>query len=200
MRFAPVLAATAVWLIGACGGSVDKKTVFHTDLLVKASLPTAIDRFKSEFKRLPPMTLAEIAGYQGWAGLSIADNTTNECNECLLVGLRHPDLVARLDDAPGKTRLGNTDHDAWSSIPHGCPTGHAEEILDAWGSPVVYIRAPRYAQPVKIVNRDGKQVEVRALRRSDGTFYNRDSYQLISLGEDGVQSDDDRENFTRLDE
>ena len=77
-----------------------------------------------------------------------------------------------------------------------------EEILDAWGNPIVYITKNHYGETVKITKEDGTEVEVEAVKGPSGAYYNATSYQVISLGKNGVQdldSDvtDDIENFTR---
>jgi prepilin-type N-terminal cleavage/methylation domain-containing protein len=179
-----------------------KQAVFETEQVVKTHLPTAVERFVAEFKRTPPMSAAELVGFPRWAGLSVSGNTTNECCECLLVALRHPDLTTPLGSLPGSKPFGNTDDDIWNKIPDGCDVPEAREVLDAYGNPVVYITKNFYDQPVTIVKIDGTEVEVHAVRRPSGVYYNQDSFQLISLGANGVQDDDpdtgdDIENFTR---
>jgi prepilin-type N-terminal cleavage/methylation domain-containing protein len=175
-----------------------KKLEFETEQIVKAQLPTAIDLFKGEFKKLPPMSMAELASYPRWTGLTLSQNTTNECNECLLVALRHPDLTAPLNQLPGSKPFGNTDNDIWNKIPEGSPDENASEIHDAWGNPVIFIRSTFYATPVKIMKADGTEIEVNAVKRPSGNvYYNQDSYQIISLGANGVQDDDDIVNFTK---
>lgn len=160
---------------------------------------TAIDNYNADFKRLPPETMAGFAGTR-WAGIAVSGNSTNECNECLLVALRHPDLRTPLSELPGEP-FGNTDEDAWGKIPDGATSEHAQEILDAYGNPIIYITKNRYEEPVQITLADGTPIDVRAVRRPSGGFYNSDGFQLISLGFDGKQDEgervDDIENFTR---
>ena len=175
-----------------------KRNEFETDQAVKAHLPTAINRFKDEFKKLPPMTMAELAAFPRFAGLAVTGNATNECTECLLVALRHPDLTAQLPQMPS----GNTDGDIWNKTPDGADTVDAKEILDAWGNPIVYISKNTYGTPVRIVKRDGTEIEVHAVKKPSGVYYNQDSFQVISLGKNEMQDDDpdvtdDRENFER---
>lgn len=180
-----------------------KQKEFETDQIVTAQLPTAINRFKDEFKKLPPMTVAELAGYPRWAGLSVTGNSTNECVECLLVALRHPDLTSPVNQLPGSKPFGNTDTDIWNKMPEGSDSVDAKEILDAWGNPIVYISKNAYGQPVRIVKEDGTEIEVHAVKKPSGVYYNQESFQVISLGKNGVQDDayvDDRENFTREEE
>jgi prepilin-type N-terminal cleavage/methylation domain-containing protein len=160
----------------------------------------AVDTYRTDMGRLPPETMAGFAGTK-WAGLTVSGNTTNECNECLLVALRHPDLRSRLDELPGSQPFGNIDEDIWNKVPDGSDKPEAMEILDAYGNPIAYITKNRYEEPVQILLANGTQVEVRAVKRSSGAFYNQDSFQLISLGKNGQQDPeekgDDIENFTR---
>jgi prepilin-type N-terminal cleavage/methylation domain-containing protein len=172
-----------------------KRDEFTTSETVKSQLPTAINLFKGEFNKFPPMTMAELATYPRWTGLTLSQNTTNECNECLLVALRHPDLATPLNELP--TPFGNTDEDIWNKVPDGSADENAKEILDAWGNPIVFIRSTFYDTPVKIVLANKTEIEVMAVRRPSNVYYNQDSYQIISLGPNGIQDDDDIENFTR---
>ncbi len=199
MRWSSVALACAAWLTGACdGGCGSKRSEFETMQTITL-VGGAIELHEADLKRLPPDTTAAFAGTR-WEGLTIPDNTTNEGNECLLVALRRPGLRTPLDQLPGNP-FGNTDKDAWSRAPYERGTADAQEILDAYGNPIAYITAARYAQPVRIARGDGKTVEVRAVKRYGGTFYNPKTFQLISLGRDGRQDEgerlDDIENFTR---
>lgn len=180
----------------------------ETKSLVTGFLPNYIERYKQELKRLPPMTMTELAQNKRWEGVAIASNTTNECNECLLVALHHPDLSARLGegDLPvSDNPFGNTDDDIWNQIPDGSDEVEAREILDAYGNPVVYISKNHYGEPVKMVTAQGDEVEVSAVKKPNGSYYNPDTYQIISLGKNGVQDEDpengdDIENFKRVKE
>jgi len=177
-----------------------KRYVFETTQAV-TMVRTAIDNYQADFKKLPPMMMSEFAGTR-WAGLTVSGNTTNECNECLLVALRDPDLRTPLNQLNGSKPFGNTDEDIWNKIPDGSDVPDAKEILDAYGNPLVYITKSHYEDPVQIVRGDGTMVEVHAVKRPSGVYYNQDSFQLISLGENGVQDEDqdvsdDIESFKR---
>jgi prepilin-type N-terminal cleavage/methylation domain-containing protein len=125
----------------------------------------------------------------------IEENDTNACNECLLVALRHPDFTAPLGDGGDlpvtDTPYGNTDEDSWNMVPDGSDAALAREILDAHGNPVVYIHKNAYGTAVRIVNAQGVEVDVEAMKKHDGTYYNPTSYQIISVGENGEQERDD---------
>jgi len=177
-----------------------KRLEFETKTAVSL-LETAINTYNSDFHRLPPETMAGVAGTQ-WAGLSVSGNTTNECNECLLVALRHPDLRTPLDKIPGDQPYGNLDRDIWSKVPMGSDVVDAKEILDAYGNPFIYITKNHYEDTIQITLYDETIVEVHAVRRPNGgAYYNPDSFQLISLGRNQKQDPDEKvddiENFTR---
>jgi prepilin-type N-terminal cleavage/methylation domain-containing protein len=182
--------------------SQKRKEEFETKQAI-TMVRTAIDNYQQDFKRLPPETMAGFAGTQ-WAGLSISENTSNECCECLLVALHHPDLRTPLTELPGTKPFGNTDNDVWNKVPVGSETDDAREILDAWGNPIVYITKNHYDQPVQICLSDGTVIDVHAVKKDSGVYYNQDTFQLISLGRDGKQDEgvhnDDIENFTRDEE
>ncbi len=165
-----------------------------TKLLITSHLRIAIDRYKQEFKRYPPATVGDLnkaGGGKRWKAL--ANDSGDEINgttEVLLVALNHADLTAKvrpsdwgLDDP-----LGNGDDDEWNQTPDGLSTAKAREIKDGYGNTVVYLPSKLYnAGPVRITNQNGDEVEVFAVRKPDGTFYNPTSYQLISVGENGKQ-------------
>jgi len=165
------------------------KQRMQTEQLVTAYLPQAIMRYQQEFKRLPPMSIKELNLISAYKGLAITDNSTNECNEALLVALRHGDFSTPLGetDLPTEEPFGNTDGDGWNMAPNGFGGNPAAlEILDSWGNPIIYIHKNQYKEVVRIVMKNGDEVEVEAVKRADGTYYNPTSFQLISLGENGV--------------
>ena len=184
-------------------GSHQKKN--EAKQIVTAYLPARIDAYKAEFKRWPPMTVAGLNRVKAWKDVAgDGTNVTNECIEVLLVALRHPDFSQRLEesDIPGENPFGNTDEDIWQSgAPAGSPNEDMLEILDPWGNPIVYIHKDKYNTSVQVQNAAGDVVEVSAVQREDGTFYNRAKYQIICLGPDGKQDEnpglgDDVMNFS----
>ncbi|MGQ0612278.1 MAG: type II secretion system protein [Planctomycetaceae bacterium] len=173
-------------------------------------LDTAVERYLADpaLRRLPPMALDALAkASKYYEGMAFAQpNGVNECCEVLFIALRHPDLSARFDAArlPGENPVGNTDEDFFNKAPPGANDTDAREILDAWGNPIAYIDKNHYDKPVKLRLADGSEVEVIAVRKPDGTYYNADRFQLISLGPNQAQDDatgdlakyDDICNFT----
>jgi len=176
--------------------SQQKQMVTGSTLLLKTVLAPKIQMFKQEFGRFPMSDLEKLRKSMGkaktYADLGFAEgNDTNVCNEILLVQLRHPDFSKKLQDdemqmvEPSK---GNLDDDNFSQTPPGCDEPDAKEILDAWGSPIIYIHNSDYDKTFLITNYKGETVEVTAFKRANGAFYNQDTFQLICLGEDGVQN------------
>jgi hypothetical protein len=162
---------------------------FATEFLVRCHLPNAIENYRRCFKRLPPMSIKELNVANRFKSLRIDANASNECGEALLVALRHPDFPAPLRDRylPTQNPLGNTDADRWNTVPDGSSSLDAKELVDGWGHPIVYIHKNRYDQAVRVVNAKGVEVQVVALVAPDGVYYNPTSYQILSLGPNGVQ-------------
>jgi len=160
-----------------------------TDYLVRLCLPNAIENYRRDFKRLPPMSAKELNITSRFKHLRIDTNTLNECSEALVVALRNPDFPAplRARYLPTRDPFGNTDSDQWNQVPDGTSKLDAPEIVDAWDHPVVYIHKNQYREAVRIVNGKGVEVQVVALSGPDGVFYNPTGYQIISLGPNGVQ-------------
>jgi len=180
----------------------------QTKQLVETYLPNSIERYRTEFRRLPPMSVKELNGIKDFKALAISDgNATNESIEVLLVALRRPDFSAKLGDSdlPVSEPFANLDDDTWNGAPAGGSGSDvaANEIVDSWGNPIVYIHKNSYGQTVTIINGKGESVDVVALQKADGPYYNATKYQIISVGENGVQElsefdlSDDIVNFKR---
>jgi prepilin-type N-terminal cleavage/methylation domain-containing protein len=175
-------------------GSHQKKN--QTEQLIKMHLKIAIERYNQEFKRLPPVNVAELTvSSSRWKALSNPQNNIlNESAEVLLVALKHPDLSAPITESDwgfdNPTR--NEDGDSWNMVPDGSDSADAKEIVDAYGNTIVYIHKNAYGKgPFRITNQNGEEVEVVACRKPDGQYYNPTSFQLISVGENGTQDVDD---------
>lgn len=189
-------------LVMKAGGHQNKNDAKQ---LVETYLPNMVESYKNDFHRWPPMSFAELNAVKAWKELaSDGGNDTNECIEALVVALRHPDFATRLEDGdlPGKNPFGNTDEDAFNTNPAGSSTNDALEIVDPWGTPVIYIHKKHYGKSVTVIDVNGDPIEVEAVKRSDGTYYNQNKFQIISLGKNGKQDeagapdDDDIRNFT----
>ncbi len=186
-------------LVGVMIAQARQKALKNTtEMLLRTTLNSKIKMYEQEMGRYPSSNLGSLRK-QGrkvkpWKDISMTDgNEVNACNEILILQLRHPDFSKKLmdDDLMGIEKpFGNIDEDAFSSQPVGSRGVEAMELLDAWGSPIVYIYNGDYGETLIIRNFEGDDVEVTARKREDGTFYNEHTFQLISLGPDGVQDED----------
>jgi prepilin-type N-terminal cleavage/methylation domain-containing protein len=195
-------------MIGVIIAKANQKALRTASItLVKTTLSTKIKMFEQEMGRYPASNMGSIRKWgrqeKPWKNLATSDgNEINACNEILVLQLRHPDFSKKLmdDDLQSiQPPWGNIDEDAFNSTPKGARDSEAREVLDAWGSPIVYIYNGDYDKTHVIRNKDGVDIEVHARKREDGTYYNENTFQLISLGADGVQGDsavsDDIQNF-----
>ena len=99
-----------------------------------------------------------------------------------------PPSTDEFDDA--NANFGNTDGDIFNVVPAGSSRPEAMEILDPWGSPIIYIHKTGYTKGgVQVMNAAGDIVEVEAIKKADGTYYNATTFQVISLGPDGKLDD-----------
>jgi len=178
-----------------------------TKMVVTSHLKLAVDRYKQEMKKYPPATVADLVkASKRWENLSNeSGDELNMTSEVLYVALNHADLTAKL--SPGDWGLNdpiaNTDGDDWNQVPDGLSSPAAKEIKDAYGNTLVYIPANFYEKsPFRVTNESGEEIEVWAVRKTDGTFYNPTSYQIISVGANGKQDalDGVIEDRVRLDD
>ena len=159
---------------------------------VQGYLPGLIEDFKREFKKYPPVSLKELNAIAAFKNVQLPENDTNTCIELLVVALRHPDFTRPLEDGdlPGQGIFKNTDGDIFTVQPAGSPRPEAVEIVDPWGNPYIYIHKNAYKTPVSMVTEDGDLIEVMAVKRSNGQYYNPTSFQIICLGPDGKLDED----------
>jgi prepilin-type N-terminal cleavage/methylation domain-containing protein len=166
-----------------------------TKQLVQVILPMKIESYKQEMGRYPASTLVGLQAAGGkvklWKGVNFQpSNDTNEAIEVLVVQLRHPDFSKRLqDDELGAIEppTGNIDEDEFTEQPAGSSNSTAVELLDSWGHPIIYLYNADYGKTVTVRNASGEVVEVIAQKKKDGTYYNPNKFQIISLGENGTQ-------------
>ena len=169
-----------------------------TQQLVQTILPMKIELYRQEMGRYPASTISGLQKSGGrlklWKSVNTTDgNSNNESVEVLVVQLRHPDFSKRLqDDELGAIDppTGNVDEDEFTEQPAGSDSSAATELLDAWGHPIIYIYNADYDKVFTVMNARGELVEVSALKKPNGTYYNPNKFQIISLGEDGDQSTD----------
>lgn len=118
-----------------------------------------------------------------------AKNHLFEGNEAMVVGLFHKDY----DGArPEEKNLRNTDEDSADKNVTINASPALLEVVDAWDNPLIYIRYDDYDKEHEyefMVNATGEiegVVVKAAVSDLTGSWFARESYQLVSVGEDGV--------------
>ena len=159
------------------------ETAAKTDVTM---LSTAIDGFRNAFGYYPPSSLA---------ALKLKTNGINDGNESLF-GF----LLTRKKGGPfadlKENQWVNADGDALTQadakiaraeIDWVRGTDQLLEYVDLWGNPYVYIHSRDYGKKLKCQALGGDTFEVQAQKNPvTGTWCSPTTYQLWSLGADGV--------------
>lgn len=156
-----------------------------------ARLVSGIEHVHAEYGQYPPTRLEHIRRRLGAQAPAVAKapNDRNEGSESAWRVLSHtnPALagVVQLD------ALGNTDGDAYEG-------SALTEVRDAWGHPLVYVAARDYDDGAPYVNGDGHVERARAWRTEGGSFAMPSTFQVFSVGPDGVPgTSDDLKHWSR---
>ncbi|MHC4600177.1 MAG: hypothetical protein ACYS47_14345 [Planctomycetota bacterium] len=197
-----ILVAALSFIVLAAGALVVLAVLFLPDLLESAEelavellleeIHDGIEGYGARFKEWPPSRLSSL-------DVKEEPNFTNEGSEALVLALSHAKGGPFIDW--DEESLGNCDADRIDNPDENSPAKVIElsEVVDAWGNPVVYIRASDYGLKYKYVDKNGRTVWARAVKTSRmGGYYNPGSYQIWSFGPNGKNEDgggDDIANF-----
>lgn len=122
-------------------------------------------------------------------------NTTNVGIETLYAAVAIPEFGSISQPEIEELHYGNTDDDDMDQTIGSLPDPAFLEFLDAWGNPLVYIASADYKDMKDIedyVLVDGTIVQVEPLRHeTTGKFRREDSFQLFSMGPDGLPGTED---------
>ncbi len=153
------------------------------------SLKLLAENYRTRFGDYPKSRLADY-------GVKSA-NTTNEGIEAFVLAFH---MKGYDGDRPSEDEkmFGNTDDDR---IEGTNPTINAEpflnESLDAWGNPLVYMQYSDYGKDQEylfVVADTGEAATsmVKAEKNPQtGAYFARDSFQIISVGKDGIYGTED---------
>jgi prepilin-type N-terminal cleavage/methylation domain-containing protein len=167
---------------------------------IKAEL-AGLQMDREAFGRFPPTRCQDlrIGRKQVGKDLGTPANDLNVGIETVWFVLNCPDIPAR-QITTDATLIGNTDADNFrAALSSGGDSG-AREYLDPWGNPLVYFHCNDYKEPkgcARIKTGTGETLEVRPKRMpkaAGGAYLGPNSYQLFSLGPNGVQDDDEAED------
>jgi prepilin-type N-terminal cleavage/methylation domain-containing protein len=154
-----------------------------------------------QYGKFPPSRIKDLKIGKTNYGKELGQaNDVNTGIECVYFLLNNPDVHANQVVGPGDADLvGNTDDDSYRVARGNASDAFAREYLDPWGNPYVYIHANDYKDPKGITTyrgTDGQAIEVQPKRLSSnmgGAYMCPNSFQLFSLGPNGVQDPDDAE-------
>lgn len=154
---------------------------------------TGISAWEGHYGQAPPSTFAALkqckndSGGTPWKNLQTPSNDTNEGIECLLLAL----MTDEGGVAPFELKddqIENTDVDRVGGVPKFEYNDQANEAVDPWGNPYVYIHHSQYGQKVRVKLGDagvGRVVDVQAHKsEKSGGYHNKRGYQVFSLGPD----------------
>lgn len=123
-----------------------------------------------------------------------SSNTLFEGNEALVLALNAKDYSGnRIDEQ----YLMNLDGDRADKNISIFDEAGLLEVVDAWENPLIYIRYDQYDAAheydlVKQATSESERVQAKGAKNSlTGSYYSKESYQLVSAGEDGVLGTED---------
>jgi prepilin-type N-terminal cleavage/methylation domain-containing protein len=191
---ASLIAATSLML------SIGNKKKAQTETWGRLNgIGAAIEQLRStdQLGRYPPTEITKLS-FQGFDGKKFGQpNATNVGIETIYVAFRLPGINVTPSGVEAEDAVGNTDDDKASSMVGKMAKPDLFEYLDAWGNPLVYISASDYKDPSKVaeyVLGDAAHTHVKVAPKKNektGEFVRPDSFQLFSMGPDGIPGTDD---------
>lgn len=189
-------------LIGLSTGAytlwIQKGEMDKTDNIIR-NLEVYAEEYANTTGDFPPSFLKDLP-----TPVESTGDSANEGIETFVLALFRKDYRGA---RPGTVSdLINCDDDTANKNITSFGTAVLLEFPDAWNNPIVYINCRDYGESftyfLESPDYDRENVEVRAfVNPVTGTYYNFESYQIISAGPDGMfDTEDDVANFTRQDD
>jgi prepilin-type N-terminal cleavage/methylation domain-containing protein len=189
MGIIAVLVAGGLVVLGMV---VDRQRVFQTEHSVQQAALLVEDWHRS-FERYPPSSMTDLSRLPGGASIKAeAPNDANEGVEAVYQSLLWPGFSGT--PAWRKEQLGNTDGDHLERPVNALGTTALHEVIDAYGNPLVYFNSGEYARFAESgarYVRGEEDVEVRPHRAEGDTFARPLSFQVFSMGPDGLPNTSD---------
>ncbi len=166
-----------------------------------SSIASALETVKQQLGSYPPTETRALRGRNpGEEKLGQKVGVPNETNigiETLWVAFNlngvQPDMTGLGDDA-----LANTDNDEVAETVGRLSVPQLYEFVDFWGNPFVYFAARDYKDATKfekyVSRQNNVETEVKAApwkSTKTGGFLQEQSFQLFSMGPDGLPNTDD---------
>ncbi|MHC5019404.1 MAG: prepilin-type N-terminal cleavage/methylation domain-containing protein [Planctomycetota bacterium] len=168
-------------------------------------LSLAVEVYEGRMGDAPPSSWKRFGTIGGksrpYKNIKPPSNDINTGAECLFIALT-AEVAGVASFEWEADHFENIDGDKVTGVPSWDFGDECNEIVDAWGQPIIYIHNRDYGKKFKVMLPDGEMVEVQALKSKKlKGYYKKRSYQLFSLGEDGKPgTTDDLANFRLEDE
>ena len=160
-------------------------------------LATSIETYKTSGQGAYPPTV--LADFPGVGPISDFRNCGIESVVLCLTSKRYPGSIDLSNI--GELRIENFDDDRTQVMLTSAGTTDLFELVDAWGTPIVYFHSSDYGRAAMLGIVATSQEDVKAKPWMDPKlkkFYRSDSFQLISAGPDlEFNTEDDITNFDR---
>ncbi len=192
--------ATLIGLVAAMIPiALKQKAVTQTGSTISAvgiALET-LESDRDQFGKYPPSRVKALRIRKGDVGRDLGQqNDVNTGIECVHFLLNNPEIRLDRDVNVDAAFIGNTDGDSFRTAKGTADDAEAREYLDAWGNPLVYFHNSDYKDPkgcdqVKLADSQTVTVKPRRMPAAAGGGFKRPtSFQLFSLGPNGVQDED----------
>ncbi len=187
-----ILGILMIVLLPRLTGMNDRALARSTGVFI-ATIDSAAHEYEGRFGDFPPSQFQEKWG--------TAPNSTNLGAEALYLSLWSTDWAGVTIP---EDKFGNTDNDEVKKAFTRFPTNALQELKDDWNNPIAYFHRRDYGRTDNYVvtNAEAGGIEelpVKALMNpATKTYFNSNTFQLISAGIDGkFGTEDDITNFKR---
>ena len=198
-----VVVAIIAAMLGGISLMIGKASGARTRLAASGQVSTlgaAIERLASpeQLGMYPPTRLEMLIGpgSMGPVGKRLGNggNDTNCGIETVYVAVRLKGVNVPVEGFDSEDAIKNLDDDKANEAAPGMANATLYEYIDPWGNPLVYINSRDYKDMKKVeqyVLGDGQVVKVAPRMLPNGEFARATTFQLFSMGPDGVPGTED---------
>ena len=198
-----VVVAIIAAILGGISLMIAQATRARTKLAATGqvtSLGAAIERLHEpdQLGMYPPTRLEMLIGPGSMAAigkkLGNGGNDTNCGIEAVYVAVRLKGVNVTVEGFEGEESIKNLDDDKANEAAPGMASAELFEYIDQWNNPIVYINSRDYKDMKKVeryVLGSGQEVKVAPRTLANGEFARPTTFQLFSMGPDGVPGTED---------
>jgi len=195
--------ATLVGLVAAIiPAAMRRKQVMRAQTLVNGvgAALEALALDGEQYGKYPPSRPRDLKIGKNFVGKELGQpNDLNSGIESVFFLLNNP-LIHCNQVTADEELIGNADDDVFRNARGNASDPQAREYLDPWGQPLAYFHSNDYKDPkglTEILSVDGTRIEVHPKKlsaRAGGGWLGPNSFQVFSVGPDGVQDPDEAED------